>query len=611
MQYEGLCSEVSNSTQVSAIMTAKGLTQLESESIEAQLDRINFTLIDLLKPDAKEFADSFSFQGYDAFMSNEDDIIENIGEIIQKYDRSLMMLEDFFAQGIREENALKKVMKTQCRLKEIYALRDQIEGVIKLVENGLAAQVNLNVGDVKVIIQVVHESVFGKKTEIRSGFVKEIVENQYTSYIRQLENEVEELEYKVFHMDPLTELDGKMYEAYTETFSSFPNKIQINPLCSYVDDGYKHKILQNFNRQHQALINELQWECSQNGLVRLKFESKMQELDSKENAFKKKISDFQTEISKKIKSLDLEKQKIRTEKDELYKNETAFHNKIKSMRDEISVVKDLMIFDDSFVTPCTTPKNKENSVNTSAIIDLENPSKIEDEIRDLELELESSSEKGSITFKINHLKNKLSAMRSERILNTSANIKRKSSFTFSKNSNKKLFLTRNLDLSIDIPRILTTPNNNQNCFYTGRNTDISYDFSPLVTQRSGHTSDLVSIEKDENFMRMLELKEGRLRKKEEELHKKEISLQATWMKLPNADQLIPMVQKEILEYQAKSKEIHAKQGEIDKNLKESIQLKKKLKKIESQKENFLRVLEEKSRIAQILDNICAKFEDSL
>ena len=625
MKNETFLSGISISPHLSS-SSNKVLGRVDLESIDAQLDRLNFTLADLLKPEEKDFGDSFSFQGSEVFMDNDQDIIEKVGDIALKYDRSLMALEDFYAHEVRKESSRENVIRSSCMLSDLYEIKAEVGRTIELVENGVMEQSLLNVGSVQVLMDIKKNKKFTVKEVICNGFMGNKTEHAESAYVKQLENEVEELSYRIFHSDPLLDLEKHMFEAFTESVTgNFVNKaLDITPYST--SSSLVVGELNNLSTKHcknirESLIKELEWESTQCSILKLAYETKLKSLEEKENQFKRNINDFQLEIYKKLKILESEKNQIRMDKENLCKSEIQMRNKILNIRDEIKTIKELLVFEENFdsplITPCLSPRRKDSSeFNISTSLDPNDTSKIQEEIHDLELELESSSDKNPITFKINRLRNKISMLKSEKALNSSANIKRKSSFlTYLQNNTNQSFSKGNtsfqLNLSIDLPpQLESTPKSTTRAYtcYTARNTENSCDYSPQPTRRAT-CQVLDGIEKDENLIKMLEMKESRLRKKEEELIRKENALHNSWMKLPNANELIPMVQKEIISYRDKADRISKIQGELDVQARENIENRKRLKNIEATRVGLNKQLEEKIRFAEMLDDICARFEE--
>ena len=627
MKNETLLSGLSLSTQLSSVTTNKAISRMDPESIDVHLDRLNFTLADLLKPEEKDLGDSFSFQGYEAFMDTDQDILERIGNIALKYDRSLMALEDFYAHEVRKENGCGSMMRTCCRLSDLYEIKAEVGKTIGLVEDDLVEQSILKIGSVKVLMDIKNNKKFTRKEEVCHQFMGKKKDNGYCAYVKQLENELEEMSYKGFHYYPLFDIEKHMLEAFTDSFSSstIDNVLNINPSNTSAS-GFlvesNHRSAKTLQSIRESLIKEMEWESTQCSILKLTYETNLKSLEAKENQFKKSINNFQIEIFKKLKLLEIEKNQIRADKENLIKGQIQLKNTVFNIKDEIKTIKDLLSFEENYDSPLNTPflspTHKDScEINISATPDPTDPSYIEEEIRCLEEELESSSERHSITFKINHLRNRLSMLKSEKVLNSSENVKRKSSFlAYLHNTTNQSFFKTNtslqLNLSIDLPRshLESTQKSTARAYtcYTARNTENSCDYSPQPTTRTS-CQVLDGIERDENLMRMLQLKENRLRKKEEELIKKESTLQNSWMKIPNANELIPAVQKEIICYREKTEMIDKVQGELDLLARDSIESRKRLQKIESIRMGLNKQLEEKIRFADMLDDICARFEE--
>ena len=615
-------SKNSNSTQASAFLTKKGSLQIDTESIEAQLDRLNFAVLGVLKPEDKELCDSFSFQGYDAFMDSED-IIEGTEQLEYKHERSLMILEDFRSHEFRKDRDNTKQLRISCKLGEMYKLKSDISKMIEIIEKKISNQVTLELGGVKILIDIYNHTIFASKADLCSNFLTNNTEaSHYLPYIKQLENEVEELTHKKYHDRSLSDIEKNMFQAYQDDFFIKESSPLINPSSlssnfygqrnSGLEIEYRSKRQLHLTRE--ALVKEIEWECAQNKIVKANYETKVKILEEKEAFFKKSVNEFSNEIQKRIKIIEIEKNKIQNERNSVYEKEKNIRIKLNSIKDEANALIDALKIEENFITPVNTPciTPRHNTIEES-----NDPVKIEEEIRGLESDLELAQDKNSINFKINRLKNKLSAIKTEKALNSSVNVKRLSSFNGQRNipTTPRAFFPAKLDISIDLKKTIVpnTPKMNNRAFtcFTGRNnTDVSSEFSPQTTIRSHYQPDTQEISsKDDNLSKMLELKDLRLRKKEDELNKREIKLQNTWIKLPNANELIPMVQNELINYQNKSLALDKVQHELEIQIKENLENKKKIQEIESKYAKMMKNIEEKTKIAEKLEDLILTFDE--
>lgn len=80
------------------------------------------------------------------------------------------------------------------------------------------------------------------------------------------------------------------------------------------------------------------------------------------------------------------------------------------------------------------------------------------------------------------------------------------------------------------------------------------------------------------------------------------------MKVPNANELIPMVQSIILDYKFKSEELDKSQAEIEVITNENLETRKQLRTFHQQSVNILNKLQEKIKVAEKLEELCMNFE---
>ena len=256
------------------------------------------------------------------------------------------------------------------------------------------------------------------------------------------------------------------------------------------------------------------------------YEEKLKNIENKENQIGKMMKDIQLEISKKIKNLEKDQQRLKENNEKLILKESVLMKQVNYIKEESKKIQKLLNTTEANIvkTPLSTPKNKQVLQNTDEI------SKIEQEILSLEQEYETSCDKDSIKFHINRLKNKISLARSKKALNLRSESRRFSSFSSTKGfpTTPKLLHPPKLDFSINIQDLPAprTPKMNSRALTFFGNFENSYELSPQSTLRNTYSETISeNIEKDENLIKFLELKDLRLKKKEEELNKKELKLQ--------------------------------------------------------------------------------------
>lgn len=587
----------------------------DSESIEAQLDRLNFTLQGLLKNDEKEFCDSFSFQGFDP-VDTDEEMFEKLDNFMQKYDRSLMVIEDFRSFAVRKDAKNSKILKVQCKLTELYEVKYEVERAIKALEEGIIQKAKLKIGETQILIDVCMDSVFAAKKPISKGFLQKTNEKIHVDpYVTQLENEVEVLKNTLFFgFDP--EIEKKMYESYNEipvfpsTFSEKPHFSQ--DFHTQVSLEIEYKTMKHLNQNKESIIKELEWECAEVKSCKQNYEEKLKNMQEKEINLGKYIKSIQSEIEKKVKLFESEKIKLKEDKEKIVGKEVKLRTQLNKLKEEASALKNALNCESVLInttnTPCATPKNREISSSVSTTFT------IEQEIQLLEEELERAPDKSAVTFKINHLKNKLSADRSEKVLNSHETIKKFNSFSFARSTaaTPRAVTLPRFDFTLDLQKIPvpSTPKlSNGRAFtcFRPQNNEFSCDPSPQTTTRSSNLCvNSENLEKDENLVKLLELKDARLRKKEDEILKQEVLLQKTWMKVPNANELIPIVQNQMIAYRAKFEELEKKYGEVDTVIRDNLQTRLKIREIEENSRKIMKNLQDKLKSAEKLESLCSQ-----
>ena len=623
MDFDASSIDNLNSENTSLILNSRSHLRLDTESLEAQLDRLNSAVAGLIKPEDKELCDSFSIHGYEGIDSSVD-FIDKFDTFIQQYDRTLMVVEDYRSNEIRKEGKTSNIVKARCRLSELYEMKAEIKRGIKAVESRLTSQVSMKIGELQVLVDISMDPMLTQKARLCKGFLKVLKETESKSkdpYITQLENEVEMLKNSLFFRDigQISLLEKSMLDRYSEFATS---TCSFDPLPAFPRDMHaqmsieiEYKSMKKLNLSREALVKELEWEYTQAKIHKLDYEEKIKALEESEKSLGRSVKDIQTEIQKKIKAVEKDKLKAKDFREKVLAREERVKNSLDKIKEEALLIKESLNFETVLVNAtnslCPTPKNRELSdVSTEEIL--------EQEIKNLEDELETSVDKGSLTFKINHLKNKLSVERSEKVLTDHVNNKKFNSFGSFRMiaATPRAFGQQRFDFNLDLQKlpVAGTPRvmNNRafTCFPVKQSPDISWNPSPQTTTRSNALSQVSeNIEKDESLSKMLEMKEIRLRKKEEDLIKKEMQLQNSWMKEPDANELIPIVQNQIMSYRAKNHLIDQRSREIDELIKENMQTRKNIKEIEDNSRKLMKSLQEKLKVAEKLENLCLQISN--
>ncbi|OMJ90600.1 hypothetical protein SteCoe_6998 [Stentor coeruleus] len=620
MDSEVFLSGCSLSTHTSAIPTGKVL-QLDNETLEAQIDRLNYTLMGILKNDEKEFCDSFSFQACDEFITTEDDFLDKHENTDLLLERAMMTHEDYRSHETRNDVTAKKDLKVSVKLDELHQIRNVISKTLELVEKKITNVAKIKIGEIMLELDIIDSVILAAKNEVVSGFKNNNFESDtQNAYIKQLENELENLNYKVFHNSGDDLLEKAMYESYNDSFPLVYPTSKYSGVFDFHSNFHtqasieiEYKTMRVLNNSRKDYVKELEWEITQAKLVKINYEEKSKSLDEKEKKISKYVNSIHEEIQKKLKALEIEKSKVRVEQEKAERIITymrRFREQVKRIKDGFVIQENLNVTI-STLTPIATPKHTPKpSIDEMTII--------EQEITQLELELEEATDKNSLIFKMNHLRNRLSSLRSAKVLNSETNIKRFNTFARVSRQDDavipKSLNSSKLDLSINLQNLPVpyTPKIGTRRFtcFTKR----VHDHSPEICYQETTRTNLVQspiqeFAKEENLVKALELKEERLRKKEEELNKREITLQNTWMKVPNANELIPLVRAQMSYYENKCKSMEKTQGDIDILIKENLNNKKAIKSAQENVKKYINELEAKKVIAEKLEDLIKDAEE--
>jgi len=126
---------------------------------------------------------------------------------------------------------------------------------------------------------------------------------------------------------------------------------------------------------------------------------------------------------------------------------------------------------------------------------------------------------------------------------------------------KNISLTE-LNSKKSVPLALGTPKP-RNSLTSQRQMFKSTTVTPKASSQNFTFTEIFPKSEEIELKKFLRAQEVRLKEKEEKIERDRETWMEKWNKTPNANQLIPMVQKEILEYKKKSEELEKKLKEIE------------------------------------------------
>lgn len=212
--------------------------------------------------------------------------------------------------------------------------------------------------------------------------------------------------------------------------------------------------------------------------------------------------------------------------------------------------------------------------------------------KEMELEkLQGSSEFSEKLLKIDQIRNRISAIRGEKVMSDSANTTRLMSnimLSIQKHSEKEDQSTKRSQLLERMKKktipLASTPKNLQNEIFRLKQLDQKapetsettrrFLFSDAPTPKGINTPR--TVEKEEHYRVYYENKKKMFAEKEKELKHKELMLQETWMKLPGAKELIENVNLTIARMGVEKKNIEKQKEEMEKERLEFGKMKEKV-----------------------------------
>lgn len=484
----------------------------DSESLEQQLDRLNFTLQGFIKHDEKDAADSSSCKGLES-INTEEDFIEKFEGFIQKHDRTLMLNEDFRSHLMREQVS-EAVIGT---LEEFYEVKQSIESSLKCFELGLKGQAVIEMPGRSMLWILKEGTAMSQKEEILKQVEDGVDEGLEKEYL------IKDFDWEK-RFEFLKEI--QVYDEICSSTSTLPQLYVPKDLRSQFSLEIEYKTLKNSNKLKEKNNREVEWQILQTKMMKSNLDSKTKALNAKELSITKQVKDIKLEVAKQQNILEKDR-KSWTDQQTKLKNQEKTLEKVlieceKLQKPQIQI--DEPVF-----------KNSTNLTPRLQVQSLDEIKKIEQEIQNLTENLENSSDKNPLIFKINHLKTKLSTLRSTQALNDQ-NKRRVSSFSKGKVSLLTPRTGKNPDFITCTPR-------NQNFTATNFN-HFEINDSRNYTDRSFDTE---SSNKQEIKENLLELKENRLRKKEQELIVREEKMMKSWATVKGNENIL-LVLKDNLDY---------------------------------------------------------------
>ncbi|OMJ81029.1 hypothetical protein SteCoe_18592 [Stentor coeruleus] len=482
------------------------------------------------------------------------------------------------------KNTSKIVHFIETDLPDLYKLYKDIEKIISLAEQGLADQEKLKIKNFRFNLKIQNNQYLSSlKTDIAEAFgniTEPNIDENTLIYISGLKKEIEDLKNNKF--DDFIIFDQNLGQIRDETFDYYINK-DINLTFNTQDI-----MMLKYQRQQKKMIIEKEWNLQEIKQMKEKYRMKIKNLDLR----KLEISEYERVLNKK--NLDIVKdrheiERLREayyiEKNRILKNYEMKTKKLNETITELAAISFNSLEGFGKISPLTETElisdvsySSDNDTSFDCLIVQDGDVTImQKRINDLESMHKTEScleEQERIKREIDSLRNQITIAKSSALLKSCAQSQKKftntvktrpsplseSAFIAKRPSPMSFHISSNSGrMSIGSSQIPPT------CPYS--RSARSTMTSPKSASQTFNFSDILpkEINEHDNAMRKyLRAQELKLKEKEEQFEKEREKWMQKWNKTPNANELIPMVKKEILELKQKSEFFDKFCGEIEK-----------------------------------------------
>jgi hypothetical protein len=535
------------------------------------------------------------------------DSAENLMETLKNV---LSNKEDFFL-----------IKNVECSLTDLYRLSKDTEKIIAFVEQGLSFEGRVKLKRLKINVKVVKDVPLDAQKDFLqqmfSDFFGTAANSRVVNYISALQEELKEVKNpKKFEVNFLDDKDldrGNLFQQFDDVMA-FGCKSSMNT---------QEIIELRFQKQQRRLLKEKEWEKHQIYLLKEQVKNKKKRVKAKQ------LEQLEMEKHLKRKNLDIEKE--RQELDRLKSNyyrekqriQASHESKSRKISEVIAELASTLDQTDTYgkISPITeTDALSDISYISDCDVSFDNSSINEVDVCTLqkrisELETLYKAEtfpdrQEKIRKDLDSLKNYLINLRSSAALkNCSGSVRRLNSF---KNLNENCFKSP-VTSTLTSPKARCSLNLSQRSAYksntaTPKSGSFNFRFDEIAPKEKN--------DEDYELKKFLRVQEVRLKEKEERVESERLGIIESLKKMPNANQVIPFLQKEFMEFKRKNQELEKKirdfdQKEVQIGTKESL-IRKMEKDLEVRSrevlENKGRLDEEKAGIIQTLGKLKEEFE---
>ena len=515
-----------------------------------------------------------------------------------------------------ERPCLLKFHVIQCQFQDLLKLYGDLERILDRVQNGVTNEGRVKFGNLKIDVKVQGGAyALNEKQRIATQFdFGEIQASDKNGKIVELEQEIKELKLRLALPSNFDELE-LMFMRQIQELPAVEEDFLVCPLAApgFISDMSTQK----YKKQQEKLLQDKDWEKQEALNVKASYHQKKQKLDQKSTDL------LELEKQLKKKNLDLEKEKHEVErlKEAYYKEKKrvliSLENKSHMITELISSLSQSL-------------ESQENLDKISPITETDMQSDVSSIINDMDISFESISQMGetkepdikylqqhlgdleqlyktdmseSLQREMDGIRNQIVKIRSSQAIKSSLCNQKK--FDFNVRAQRNSLCEANINF-----KRLTVPSATPKA-KLGLKLN-PFDFSKAETREAASTPKNSSLgfnfgeilgtckefdEEETAMKKIFRVRELKLKEREDELDKDKEKCMNMWKKLPMANDLIPMVQKEILELKAarerfrrkcemcERKEVMLVQkiGEINKQQRE---MKEKQREIEEVKEKL-------------------------
>lgn len=441
----------------------------------------------------------------------------------------------------------------EINIKDLYKLDKHVRNIINQVEAGERYNGVLKFAGVTFNLQI-----FGLEISKKSKLAMPETTENLQEKVNELQNTIIELRKKISIPDQAVnrfcgEIEKKMLDSYQESYTNMwtPSEIEINPLenpsgKSWALMEFDYKVLKNHHKKCEEVSNNLQWQGIEVQLIRSQLQKKLQITNEKEGyliAKHQELAKTQKEYDENLHSVESERKTVENEIQRVEKYKRKLEKMKKILKTQIEALKTggnrpSSASRVSETSPSLRRFRSNNSNNESLDSEIE---EVQLEIHSVESSLQDSvNETGSV--KLCHLYTQLSNLRTQRVIE-------KNSLT---SESMQVSLTKSME-KLPFPRKFTfssaenSPNSTPIKIPTASPRENLSDVSkPPIYRRNNRGQTETVTTPTSNNTKITSIREERVAEREIEVERREKELQATWMKMPHAQELIPMVQNQVI-----------------------------------------------------------------